>query len=82
MSIAIPLIAILLGLAVITNVRNYPRIYFEAMRKTHSDMGNHWWNRVSRTNMEPWARLPFIWFRFLLGGALVVGGLIGLVYAL
>jgi hypothetical protein len=82
MTFAIPTVAILLGVVVLTNVRNYPRIYFEAVRKTYSEMGNHWWNRASRTNMEPWAWMPFSLFRLLLGGALVVGGLIGLIHAL
>jgi hypothetical protein len=82
MNIAIAVVVIMLGLGVLANVRNYPRIYYQAMTKTYSDMSNHWWSRISRSNMWPWAVMPCSWFRLLIGGALVVGGLIGLISAI
>jgi hypothetical protein len=68
----------LLGLGILVNFRSYPRLYFDALRKTYSEMGDHWWSRISRESMVP-SQLPFVWFRLLGGGVLIFAGVIALI---
>jgi hypothetical protein len=70
-SIGIPIVGILIGLAILTNVANVPRLWYEAIKTTYHQMKKGVVNRIGRTKLLPMAVLPFSVVRFVMGGAIV-----------
>jgi hypothetical protein len=70
-SIGIPVVGILVGVAILTNVANVPRLWYEAIKTTYHQMEKGVVNRIGRTKLLPMAVLPFSAVRFVMGGAIV-----------